>query len=180
MRIPSIRLRNTTMPRLYRGNSFNPPRPIGQAMRRGWTGCCPQCGAVGLQCHCEACGHDASPARVGNAVPLLAIPAAFSATMLAIVALDLGWEFLFEHELPLVASMIVALALASALVFELVPRLRGMLEGLQWALWMHAFDPHERRAPSPVGKRQQSAIPSENESSVAAASMALESSAGKS
>ena len=166
MLVPKLKLAIPGTRRLFSGNSFNPPRPIWRALKRGWAGCCPQCGGHhGTGC---ACGFDSAPARIRGAVPLFAIPLAFTATMLAIVLLEWSWEIVLEQELPLLASMIVALSMATALVLALLPRVSGALIGLQWALWMHGFDPDEREAPAPVPTVARARVPAGHPISMAA------------
>jgi len=148
MHIPHLPPVAPGLRRLFPGNSFNPPRPVWRALRHGWRGECPRCGAHDKGHACTACGYDPRHARIQSATALFAIPVAFASTMLAIWLLDTGWDMLFEQELLLIAEMIVALALASALVCELVPRIARALAGLQWALWMEGFDPNA--APQPI------------------------------
>jgi uncharacterized protein (DUF983 family) len=148
MHVPKLKRALPGARHLFSGNSFNPPRPIWRALKRGWAGQCPQCGGA-HQAAC-GCGFKAAHARIRGAVPLFVIPIAFAGTMLGIVLLEWVWVMLFDQELPLLASMIVALSAASALVLTLLPRVSGALTGLQWVLWMHGFDPDECEAPRSV------------------------------
>lgn len=141
MHVPLLPRVAPALRQLFPGNSFHPPRPVWRALKRGWAGHCPKCGNGDAGVSCPTCGYDSRHARIASATPLFAIPLAFAATVMAIWLLDTGWDMVFEQELPLLAEMIVALALASALVLALVPRIARALGGLQWALWMEGFDP---------------------------------------
>jgi uncharacterized protein (DUF983 family) len=128
---------------LYRGNSFNPPRPWLRAMWRGWHGVSPCCGHPhGLaELACPACGQRLDHAEFDGAIPLFAVPPAFAAAVMAILATDAIWPLILESEAPLAVLAICGLVVGTFATLRLHRRIAGALLGLQWALWMHGFDP---------------------------------------
>lgn len=128
---------------LYPGNSFNPPRPLWLAMRRGWHGLSPCCGHSHRpgDSHCEVCSENLAPAEFDGAIPLLVIPLAFAVAVLTMLGVEELWTLATDHDLPLEAMLLIGLSVAAAATLALHRRIAGALLGLQWALWMHGFDP---------------------------------------
>jgi len=111
-------------------------------MWRGARGLCPRCGKgrlferylkVADQCpHCrEALHHH----RADDAPPYFTIFAAGH----IIVPLMLAFEVAFHPALW--AHMLVWVPTTIALCLTLLPVIKGAIVGLQWALYMHGFDP---------------------------------------
>lgn len=119
-----------------------PPRPILPAMLRGFAGCCPACGKRGLfraflkvndQCpHCsEALHHqraDDAPAYfVIVIVGHLIVPLALS--------LEVALAPAYWVHILLWTPLTIGLSLG------LLPAVKGAIVGLQWANYMHGFNP---------------------------------------
>jgi len=119
-----------------------PKRDVFPAMWRGARGLCPRCGKgrlferylkVADQCpHCrEALHHH----RADDAPPYFTI---FLAGHI-IVPLMLAFEVAFHPALWV--HMLVWVPTTIALCLTLLPVIKGAIVGLQWALYMHGFDP---------------------------------------
>lgn len=135
---------------LYRGNSFNPPRPWLRAMGRGWNGLSPCCGQPhGLtEPACPHCGQRLDHAEFDGAIPLFVVPLAFAAAALALLAMDETWSMLLGEEAPMSLLAVCGLAVGALTALALHRRIAGALLGLQWGLWMHGFDPDHSGARS--------------------------------
>ena len=117
-------------------------RPLGLAMRRGFSGRCPNCGKgklfrayLKVVDNCDVCGEDLLHQRADDA------PAYFTIVIVGhfIIAGVLATRVRRPRTLPfwIPALLWSALALASSLL--LLPRIKGALVGLQWANRMHGF-----------------------------------------
>ena len=133
------------------GNSLNPPRPLWQSLLRGAYCRCPACGTgrlfprfLKVAPFCEACGEALYHARTDDAPPYFVM--LIAGHILVPVALFL--EEGFAPPVWLTTSVLVVLALV--LCLSLLQPVKGVLVGLQWALWMHGFDPHEEEDPTRV------------------------------
>ncbi len=116
-----------------------------QSMKRGFAGRCPACGEgrifhayLKVSDACPACGEELSHHRADDAPPYFTI---------FITAHVVGAGILFVEERdyfwPLWLHSLVWPALTIALSLWLLPRVKGALIGLQWALRMHGFDKAE-------------------------------------
>jgi uncharacterized protein (DUF983 family) len=119
-----------------------PSRPVAQSMLRGAKGRCPSCGEGRLFArylkiaeHCPACGEALHHHRADDAPPYFTI---FIAGHL-LVPMLLAFERAFTPPLWLHAA--VWLPVTIALCLALLPPVKGAIVGLQWALYMHGFDP---------------------------------------
>lgn len=132
-----------------------PGRPVGPALMKGARCLCPQCGKGGMfdgylkvNDFCPACGEALYHHRADDAPPYATI---FAVGHIVVPLLVLVEEF-YRPEVWVHLAIFLPLTLVLSLV--LLPRLKGMLVGLQWALRMHGFDPtspeHEERPPSAV------------------------------
>ncbi len=121
-----------------------PHRPVLPAMVRGFASCCPACGKRGLfraflkvSDHCPHCGEALHHHRADDApayfviviVGHLVVPLALS------VELALAPAY-WVHGL-LWGPLTVGLALG------LLPAVKGAIVALQWANYMHGFDPDD-------------------------------------
>lgn len=133
---------------LYPGNSFNPPRPLWLAMKRGWQGLSPCCGHAHRlgDDHCEDCGQSLAPAEFDGAITLFAIPLAFAIAVIAMLGAEELWLMACEQDLPIEVMGLIGLSVATIATLALHRRIAGALLGLQWALWMHGFDPDSPEA----------------------------------
>jgi uncharacterized protein (DUF983 family) len=119
-------------------------RPTWPALRRGWQGKCPNCGAgkmlsgyLTVRNNCDACGTEFHHHRADDGpayLTLLIVGHAMAPLLL----------YVFMHYRP---EPIVLIALFSAftvgLSLYLLPRIKGALVALQWAKRMHGFGGHD-------------------------------------
>lgn len=133
-------------------NGFNPPRPVPQAMRHGWGGRCPACGEgelfrafLDLNDHCPTCSEGLHPARVANATPLMAIPAALAAALLVGGVLELFGGIVLWAEILLCEAIGLGVAL------WVLPKAKGLLVGYAWACHLGGFDPLRHLLLDPEG-----------------------------
>ncbi len=115
-------------------------RPLGPALRRGFLGACPNCGRgrllqgyLRLRPTCPVCGEDLSHARADDGPAYLTILIVGHLLAPAILAVFVHWRPTPVVLMSLFASGAVVLSLA------LLPRLKGMLVGIQWSRRMHGF-----------------------------------------
>jgi uncharacterized protein (DUF983 family) len=110
-------------------------------MRRGFMGRCPQCGEgrmfrayLKVADVCPVCGEELHHHRADDAPPWL--------TMLIAGHVLVALALVFEDYGPAVPALVEVLifgVLTLVLCLALLPRIKGMLIGLQWALRMHGF-----------------------------------------
>jgi uncharacterized protein (DUF983 family) len=119
-----------------------PPRDVLQAMRHGFLGRCPKCGRghlfrafLKVVDRCDVCGEEMRHHRADDA------PAYFVVLIVGhiVVALALEVELLFSP--PYWVHIALWLPLTLALVLGLLQPVKGAIVGLQWAQYMHGFDP---------------------------------------
>lgn len=129
--------------------SFNtlPQRSIWRAVRRGLGQKCPACGNGALfgkylkvNAHCAHCNEALHHHRADDAPPYFTI---FIVGHI-IVPLMMAVEIAYKPALWLHA--LVWLPITLALVYWMLPRVKGALVGLQWAMYMHGFDPDHDEA----------------------------------
>jgi len=117
-----------------------PNRSLLSALRRGFAAACPACGARGLyhrylkvNDRCPACRAELHHQRADDAPPYF--------TMFVVGHLVVPGSLLLERFAapPLWLHMLIWLPLTVALSLVLLPRIKGALIGLQWALQMHGF-----------------------------------------
>lgn len=136
-----------------------PGRDYAQAMLRGALGRCPACGRgklfsrfVSVNTNCPHCGEALHHQRADDA------PAYFTIFIVGHVAVGgvLWMERAYMPSPWLQAA--VWLTVAIVLSLTLLPRIKGILIGLQWALRMHGFaGPAGEPAPEPEPKPHPSA-----------------------
>jgi uncharacterized protein (DUF983 family) len=119
-----------------------------RALWRGLLGRCPKCGE-GRMFHaylkvndaCPACGEELHHHRADDAPPYFTI---------LIVGHIVGGGMLYVEEtndaLPMWIHMAIWPAMTVVLCLALLPRIKGALVGLQWALEMHGFGAGEVHA----------------------------------
>jgi len=125
-------------------HSGRPPRPVWQAMWRGFKGRCPHCGEgklfyafVKTVDRCEVCGEEMFHHRADDLPAYLVIfivgHIVVGGFMGAQALVDLStWQHLAIWA-PLTVIMAVAL----------LQPIKGAMVGLQWALYMHGFGGEE-------------------------------------
>ncbi|MEZ5925007.1 MAG: DUF983 domain-containing protein [Hyphomicrobiaceae bacterium] len=116
------------------------PRPVGSALWAGFRGRCPSCGRgrlfrafLKVADQCPSCGTELHHHRADDAPPYFVILIVGH----VIVSLVLMVEMRFAP--PLWAHVAIWVPLTFAMALVLLPRVKGALVGLQWALRMHGF-----------------------------------------
>jgi len=121
-----------------------PPRDVLQAMRQGFLGRCPKCGHghlfrafLKVTDECDTCGEEMHHHRADDA------PAYFVILIVGhiVVALALEVELLFSPPYWVHGALWIPLTLGLAL--GLLQPVKGAIVGLQWAQFMHGFDPRQ-------------------------------------
>ena len=117
------------------------PRPLWNAMLRGWLHRCPKCGqspmfAKYLRVHdtCHTCGLELHHHRADDAPPYFTI---FIIGHLIVVGM-IWMEVAYTPPIWLHMAIWMPVTIISALA--LLSPIKGALVGLQWALRMHGFD----------------------------------------
>jgi uncharacterized protein (DUF983 family) len=123
------------------GNQMpDPPRDVRRALLRGWARRCPACGEgammqgyLDVRRECPVCGTELYHHRAddGPAWATILITGHIMAPMMLIVFAALrppGWQMALGFSVVFVA-----------LALYLLPRIKGMFVGLQWAKRMHGF-----------------------------------------
>lgn len=115
-------------------------RNAKQAIIRGFKRTCPRCGNghvfdgyLSVAKTCGSCGLDLTPQRADDGPAYLTIVIVGHLFVPLLVPAYMLWDL---HP-ALMATVFSALAVA--LSFFLLPRLKGSLIGLQWAKQMHGF-----------------------------------------
>jgi uncharacterized protein (DUF983 family) len=118
-----------------------PQRDVWRAMRDGLRGRCPACGKGSLFGRylkvadaCPRCGEALHHHRADDAPPYFTILIVGH----VIVGAILPVERAFTPPLWVHAALWLPLTLAMALF--LLPRIKGVIVGLQWAFYMHGFE----------------------------------------
>ena len=115
-------------------------RPTGQAVLRGFRRTCPACGKgklfdgyLKVADHCAECGEEFSHHRAddGPAYLTILVVGHLMAPLIHIV-------FVQFRPQPIVMATIFVVACV-ALSLALLPRLKGLVVGVQWAKRMHGF-----------------------------------------
>ncbi len=119
-----------------------PKRPILKSMMRGAFNRCPNCGEgrmfsgfLSTNTVCGTCGTELHHHRADDAPPY------FTITIVGhiIIAGLLYVEIMYRP--PIWLHLSIWLPLTLILSFGLMRPIKGALIGLQWALYMHGFDP---------------------------------------
>jgi uncharacterized protein (DUF983 family) len=125
------------------GEAGKPKRSVFQAMLRGALGRCPACGEgrlfgryLKVADHCAVCNEALHHHRADDAPPYFTILIAGH----LLVPLLIAFEAAFRPALWVHAAIWVPVTLV--LCLALLPVVKGAIVGLQWALYMHGFDPN--------------------------------------
>ena len=115
-------------------------RPLLPAMMRGWQRRCPCCGSgplmrryLTVRDSCAVCGTELHHQRADDGPAYLTI-----VIVGKLIAPVLYWAFVTFRPEPLVLASVFSVA-AVALSVYLLPRLKGMMVGIQWSRRMHGF-----------------------------------------
>jgi uncharacterized protein (DUF983 family) len=120
-----------------------------QAMWRGFNRKCPECGEgalfesyLGLNKTCPHCHEDLSHAQADDAPPY------FTMLIVGHVVVPGLWITERRYEPPILLELGFWLIVTLVMTLWLLPRVKGAIVGLQWALKMHGFEdlavPHRR------------------------------------
>lgn len=116
-------------------------RPMKQAMWRGWRKRCPNCGEghilfnyLKVRDACPECGEELHHHRADDGPAYLTI-----LVVGHLLAPVLHISFVHWRPDPLVLALTLS-TLTVALALFLLPRLKGVLIGIQWSRRMHGFD----------------------------------------
>ncbi|MSU88297.1 DUF983 domain-containing protein [Rhodobacteraceae bacterium 2CG4] len=115
-------------------------RDTRAAVLRGWRRRCPNCGAgplmigyLKIQDHCAVCGEDLHHHRADDGPAWATILIAGHILAPLMIAIYVAWR-------PQAWEMAVGFSLLfTVLALYLLPRLKGMFVGFQWARRMHGF-----------------------------------------
>ncbi|SUB00858.1 Protein of uncharacterised function (DUF983) [Pannonibacter phragmitetus] len=119
-----------------------PKRNVGQSILRGFSCRCPACGEgkiftgyLTVNPACAVCGEELHHQRADDAPPYFTITIVGHIIVPAMMAVEFAWR-------PAVwIHMTLWLPLTLILSLGFLRPVKGALIGLQWALYMHGFDP---------------------------------------
>lgn len=119
-----------------------PRRPVMAAVLRGARNRCMNCGKgkifdafLKVRYACEECGEEFHHHRADDAPPYFTITIVGHIVVPALLAVEVLWRPALWIHMSIWPLLTVVLALA------LMQPVKGALIGLQWALYMHGFDP---------------------------------------
>jgi uncharacterized protein (DUF983 family) len=130
-------------------DATRPPRPFKRAIGRGFSQRCPNCGKgqlfatyLRVQDRCPVCAEALHHHRADDA------PAYF--TILIVGHFVIGGVLTLERSLSPPTWVHLAIWLPLTLIGSLLllPRVKGALVALEWALYMHGFDPARAADPT--------------------------------
>jgi len=115
-------------------------RPVGRAMMRGWRRRCPCCGAgpmlrgyLSVRESCPVCGEALHHQRADDGPAYLTILIVGHLMAPLILAAFMAWR-----PDPMILATVFAVGTVGLSLY-LLPRLKGMMVGIQWAKRMHGF-----------------------------------------
>lgn len=116
------------------------PRPLMPALMRGWRLRCPNCGGgpmmkgyLKVRNTCPSCGEGLSQHRADDMPAWATILIVGHLIVPALLHIEL------TYAPPLWVHWSVWPVLSCAMVFGLLPRIKGMVVAMQWAWRMHGF-----------------------------------------
>lgn len=120
-----------------------PKRDVGRAMLLGAKGRCPACGTgrlygkyLKVEPVCASCGEELHHHRADDAPPY------FTIFVVGHVVLPIALAVEVMTVPPMWVHMALWLPLIVAMTLVCLPPIKGALIGLQWANYMHGFDPN--------------------------------------
>lgn len=123
--------------------TLRPNRPLWPAMLNGMKCRCPHCGKGKLFSRylkvvdqCDVCGTELFHHRADDAPPYLVITIVGHIAVAAVLHMEMSSSPL--HPLAYLWIMIPLIIISSLI---LLPITKGAIVGLQWARYMHGFDP---------------------------------------
>ena len=138
----------------YDEAATRPPRNLMRAMLRGFAQRCPACGGASLFWRylkvreaCPKCGEELHHHRTDDAPPYFTIVIVGHIIVGGVLALEKGLSP------PTWVHLAIWLPLTLIASLWLLPRVKGALIGLQWALYMHGFEDAWRPGqPKPIAR----------------------------
>jgi uncharacterized protein (DUF983 family) len=126
-----------------------PPRDLKQAMLRGYAGKCPACGSgkmfpryLKVADKCPACEEELHHHRADDAPPYFTILIASHFIIAGVMAVE-------DYFRPsYMVHLFIWLPLTMGMCLWMLPRVKGILVGLQWALRMHGFGGRDEMDPA--------------------------------
>ncbi len=122
-----------------------PKRPLYKALTRGWRCKCPACGEgklfsayLKVNDICPTCGEELFHHRADDAPPYITILLVGHILVGLLLHLEMVWS------IPPFAYLLTLVPLAVVLPLLLLPPIKGAIVGLQWANYMHGFDPYNK------------------------------------
>lgn len=124
------------------GAKEKPRRPVLPAMLRGACNRCMNCGKGSIfdgflktRHACTACGEEFHHHRADDAPPYFTITIVGHVIIPALLLVEVFWRPAIWIHMALWLPLTIFMSLA------LMRPIKGALVGLQWALYMHGFDP---------------------------------------
>jgi len=121
----------------------NNPRSLGRSLRRGLVGHCPNCGEglifgnyLKVLPECAACREDLSAQRADDLPAYIVLFIVGHIIVGSMMTVETYWEW------PVLWHVMLWPILTLILSLALLPRIKGAVVGLQWALKMHGFSKH--------------------------------------
>jgi uncharacterized protein (DUF983 family) len=118
------------------------PRPLDLSIRRGIKGDCPHCGKgkifgkyLKVLPECEVCHEDFSPQRADDLPAYIVLFIVGHIVIGGMMTVETYWEW------PVIWHIILWPSLTLVLSLVLLPRVKGAIISLQWAMRMHGFVP---------------------------------------
>ena len=120
------------------------PRPLSLSVRRGITGNCPHCGKgkifskyLKVLPKCAVCHEDLSPQRADDLPAYIVLFIVGHIVIGGMMTVETYWEW------PVMWHIILWPFLTLVLCLSLLPRVKGAIISIQWALRMHGFNTPE-------------------------------------
>ena len=116
------------------------PRALGQSLLRGLAGHCPHCGNgrifgsyLKVLPECATCQEDLSPQRADDLPAYIVLFIVGHIVIGGMMTVETYWDWPVMWHVALWPTLTLILSLT------LLPRIKGAVIGLQWALRMHEF-----------------------------------------
>lgn len=128
------------------------PRSLKLSLWRGFSKRCPMCGTghlftgyLGTNPHCTACGEELHHQRADDAPPYFTMMLVGHTVVPLLLLVEKFWHpALWMH-------FAIWLPLTLVMTLWLLPRIKGAIIGLQWALRMHGFAASPESSDNPRG-----------------------------
>lgn len=122
------------------GHEAQTERPLGRAVLNGWKKCCPACGAgpllrsyLKVRDTCPVCGEELFHQRADDGPAYLTILIVGHLLAPVLLFIYARWE-----PDPTVLAALMSVGVVALSLF-LLPRMKGVMVGFQWAKRMHGF-----------------------------------------